>query len=71
MKLDHPFFIRLAYTFQDPERLCILDMKRVDWLYLLTLSVIPHQNITSACSGRAPQASFQLSNISLNSALYV
>lgn len=27
MKLNHPYIIRLYYTFQDPDRLCILETK--------------------------------------------
>lgn len=26
MKINHPFFIRLYFTFQDADRLCILDI---------------------------------------------
>ena len=24
LRLDHPFFVKLFFTFQDPDRLCIL-----------------------------------------------
>lgn len=32
-KLDHPFFVRLAFTFQDSEKLCILLQMSLKWCH--------------------------------------
>ena len=37
-RLNHPFFVRLYFTFQDKEKLCILNTKTLSRRYLLEAS---------------------------------
>lgn len=40
--LDHPFFVKLYFTFQDDEKLCILEKSPVcqDMLYIRNLPIV-------------------------------
>ena len=34
MKINHPFFVKLYFTFQDKENLCILDNQYFDFVHM-------------------------------------
>ncbi len=41
--LDHPFFVKLYFTFQDEEKLCILHITMVEqYRFLVIISIRAH-----------------------------